>query len=228
MKPVKLSFFFAIFILLLSFSILSCESSDINSDESSKFQVSENRDSYFTCRTYTTTNYDHVQNGRAEVFFKWMYFPYVKTIGSGEDLGMLGNLWWSPTTTIKNSSEGFFEIGECDPLYSVSGTVMHYPDERYSGDGDGDNEIEPDPVRGVEISLRDESMVFKARTNNDGFYRIIDVPVGIYYIEIDEPHEFSYCFSRRYQVKIIDKDLINIDFSAYDRIWINESVCEGN
>ncbi|PKN03404.1 hypothetical protein CVU75_02395 [Candidatus Dependentiae bacterium HGW-Dependentiae-1] len=66
----------------------------------------------FVCKTFTATNAQHVEALRAEVYVQW-YTNYVKTIGSGESLGMLGSSWYSATSTVRETAPGYFEKGSC-------------------------------------------------------------------------------------------------------------------
>ncbi len=61
--------------------------------------------SEFTCQDWTATNQSHVSAGRAEQYG----YVYAKTIGAGDELG----LYYSDTTTVKETSPGYFEEGEC-------------------------------------------------------------------------------------------------------------------
>lgn len=64
------------------------------------------------CRELTATNYLHVKNGRAERVLRDFSY-YAKTKGAGDDLGFYGSAWWSPTTTVRETSPGYFEKGSC-------------------------------------------------------------------------------------------------------------------
>ena len=59
----------------------------------------------FTCIDYTDSNYDHVTAGRATASYGSAYAK-----GSNDYLG-----WWNiyVTTTIKQTSSGYFELGSC-------------------------------------------------------------------------------------------------------------------
>ena len=67
----------------------------------------------FVCKTYTAKNTEHVAAGRA-VTYKQFYSTYVKTVGSGESLGSLGSTWYSATTSVKETSPGYFAKGTCN------------------------------------------------------------------------------------------------------------------
>ncbi len=65
------------------------------------------------CKDFTATNYEHVDAGRAESYTSG-WFTNARTIGAGDDLGSLGSNWYSTTTTVKETSTGFFAKGSCD------------------------------------------------------------------------------------------------------------------
>jgi poly(3-hydroxybutyrate) depolymerase len=66
----------------------------------------------FSCRSFTTTNLEHVAAGRAEEYEKW-YTPYTRTLGAGDELGLLGSTWYSATTTVSETKPGYFIAGAC-------------------------------------------------------------------------------------------------------------------
>lgn len=66
----------------------------------------------FSCKSTTATNMQHVAAGRAEEVVKW-YTPYARTIGAGDDLGLLGSKWYSATTTVSETKPGYFVAGAC-------------------------------------------------------------------------------------------------------------------
>ncbi len=66
----------------------------------------------FQCQSFTSTNLEHVAAGRAEEYVKW-YSPHARTIGAGDDLGLLGSQWYSVTTTVSETQSGYFVAGAC-------------------------------------------------------------------------------------------------------------------
>jgi len=66
----------------------------------------------FSCRSFSATNLEHVAAGRAEAYTKWLN-PYARTIGGGDDLGLLGSTYYSATTTVSETQPGYFVAGGC-------------------------------------------------------------------------------------------------------------------
>ncbi len=61
----------------------------------------------FSCQEWTDSNYNHVLAGRATQNASW----HAITVGGGDDLG-LNNTY--TTTTVKETSSGYFEMGSCN------------------------------------------------------------------------------------------------------------------
>jgi hypothetical protein len=69
--------------------------------------------SVFVCHSFSATNIEHVNAGRAESY--WVLFLYyARTKGKGDSLGMMGTTLWSPTTTVCETAPGYFIKGDCD------------------------------------------------------------------------------------------------------------------
>jgi len=64
------------------------------------------------CQAFTATNLEHVAAGRAEEYTQFT-IKYARTVGAGDDLGMLGTTVWSPTTTVRETTPGYYEKGAC-------------------------------------------------------------------------------------------------------------------
>ncbi len=97
-------------IVVIFFSV-GCFDSSIDSAKSSEDSTSTV--SRNGCEQYTATNIQHVDQGRAEVYLLWNILKYTRTIGGGDELGALGSIWYSATTTVYKVSEGNFKKGEC-------------------------------------------------------------------------------------------------------------------
>lgn len=81
------------------------------------FQSLSNEETSFTafgsCNEYTAKNTVHVEQGRAEVYLLYGFLKYAKTKGAGDDLGSLGSVYYSATTTVAETSPGYFIKGKC-------------------------------------------------------------------------------------------------------------------
>ncbi len=67
-----------------------------------------------TCTEYTATNLDHKNAGRAESSYPYgQALEYAITVGGGDSLGQMGTIYWSPTTTLAETSPGHFILGSC-------------------------------------------------------------------------------------------------------------------
>ena len=100
--------------LLLFMGILcfnACDTSNLSMNAHSNDSLLSKNGS-FLCEEFTKTNYQHVAEGRAEIYIQY-YVEYARTIGSGEDLGMYGSQWYSPTTTVSETALGYFVKGSC-------------------------------------------------------------------------------------------------------------------
>ncbi len=63
--------------------------------------------SSFECREFHSTNYDHVQTGRASRC--GAFSSYICAVGSGQQAG----LWSLVSTWLKETKEGYYELGRC-------------------------------------------------------------------------------------------------------------------
>ena len=66
-----------------------------------------------SCNEYTAKNITHVEQGRAETYLLYGFIKKVKTIGAGDDLGYLGSIYYSTTTTVAETTPGYFIKGKC-------------------------------------------------------------------------------------------------------------------
>ncbi len=75
--------------------------------ESCQFEITK---SQWVPKAYTSTNVEHVNSGRAEIHHPLTpYIDYAKTIGTGDDLGMLGTQYYSTITTVCEYEEAKFK-----------------------------------------------------------------------------------------------------------------------
>ena len=187
MKQLKLFKITLKVVLAAALIFMACES-DLSDKGNNSASNKELRSDRFVCQQFTASNYDHVLAGRAEVFYKWFFYPYARTIGSGEELGMVGNMWWSPENTIKNSSEGYYETGTCEPAYIVKGRfAISSPTGSYGGDGDGDGDggscNETSTIEypsGVTVIIEGNGIYEETVTDNQGQYEFKNLPKGKY------------------------------------------------
>mgnify|MGYP001549118312 CR=1 FL=1 len=88
--------------------LVGCDA-DVKKKNSSVSNINNGTRS-FVCTEYTATNYIHVENNRAETY---QFGLYARTIGSGESLGLYGSMYYSPETTISETTPGHFKLGNC-------------------------------------------------------------------------------------------------------------------
>ena len=81
-----------------------------NQTSNDAIMVSVRDEAQDTCNEWTTPNTQHVEEGRAEIYEQWGQ-EYAKTVGNGDDLGLNSN-WIS--TTVKETTPGFYEKGSCN------------------------------------------------------------------------------------------------------------------
>ncbi len=74
-------------------------------------RISEAQTKSFTCMEFNDTNYNHIAAGRA--IAGGLMNMYAITVGGGDDIGLIGSEWYSVVTTIKETSTGFFKLGNC-------------------------------------------------------------------------------------------------------------------
>ncbi len=87
-------------------AVVTDDTSDTEVDDDTTVTVSE-----FQCTTITATNYEHVNAGRAEA--GGLSSLYAITVGGGDDLGLVGSEWYSITTTVSETTLGYYKQGEC-------------------------------------------------------------------------------------------------------------------
>lgn len=104
------------------------------------------------CQVYTGTNQEHVDAGRAEVYF----YYYAKATGSGENLGFLAS---ATEKTLYESPKGTFSTEECVPVTSSSSESEEESaaddangSESTGSSGDTDDEVTGDEVTGDEVT----------------------------------------------------------------------------
>ncbi len=98
-------------LLIISLSLIAvigCDSDLGNKSNNIKIM---NDTKSFSCEEFTTTNYEHVQANRAVA--GGMMDLYAITVGGNDDLGLVGSIWYSTTTTVAETSEGHFIKGSC-------------------------------------------------------------------------------------------------------------------
>ncbi|THB69094.1 MAG: hypothetical protein D6B27_01060, partial [Gammaproteobacteria bacterium] len=122
------------------------------------------------CQVYTGTNQEHVDAGRAEVYF----YYYAKATGSGENLGFLAS---ATEKTLYESPKGTFSTEECVPVTSSSSESEEESaaddangSESTENSGDTDDEVTDDEV--TDIVLPEEEPIEEDDTTT------IEVGVG--------------------------------------------------
>ncbi len=65
-----------------------------------------------SCVSYTDTNYNHINAGRAHA--GGVMSLYALANGSGDDMGLVGTQWYSVATTLVEVAPGIYEIGTCN------------------------------------------------------------------------------------------------------------------
>ncbi len=227
MKYIKLVILVAAISFAAGISFLACEVSDMTADNSSKSVTNDRSSSSYYCQEYKATNYEHVTAARAETHVKWYFFKYAKAIGSGEELGFLGNQWYSTETTLKESPKGYYSIGTCPQTNTVSGKILF-------------ENTDPVELNVQLINMADcgdadcsgtENYDRSTSTDTDGNYSLTDVFSWLYTLTISSSNKDFIFIPNNIDVAVDGSDVTvqNIIAVDYQKACVTpENVCTPN